>query len=208
MKHRATRIWSFGLALVMALASVPVTAPVAWAAPNNNYPQLAFNSNYIGNDRSTANVITGRQIVIQETTPTGYSSSGIVMRAGAGTGTGTGDGIVITDKDTTHGVTISPRNNDGTRTITFDENFSPTNGNKNGDPTADDFATYSIIGNYYAIQATGEVVEKVSDSSPPSLGNVTSTRNQAIMQDSRIKLICTKSETAGYLVFRIAEDGV
>ena len=65
MKHRATRIWSFGLALVMALASVPVTAPVAWAAPNNNYPQLAFNSNYIGNDRSTANVITGRQIVIE-----------------------------------------------------------------------------------------------------------------------------------------------
>ena len=197
MKHRATRIWSFGLALVMALASIPVTAPVAWAAPNNNYPQLAFNSNYIGNDRSTANVITGRQIVIQETTPTGYSSSGIVMRAGAGTGTGTGDGIVITDKDTTHGVTISPRNNDGTRTITFDENFSPTKGDKTGVPTADDFATYSIIGNYYAIQATGEVVEKVDEDSPPSLGNVTSTRNQAIMQDSRIKLRCTKSETAG-----------
>ncbi len=191
MKHRATRIWSFGLALVMALASIPVTAPVAWAAPND--PKLAFTENYLGNDTTKANVITGRSITIHETVPPGYVSSGIRIES-------TEKNITITDKDKGKGVDISPDDGNGNRTITFEEKFSPLKGDDTGAITTSESLTYNIVGQYYALQAEGQVVETKPNGNPltdGALGKIISTRNQAIMQESTIQLTCKTPEDGG-----------
>ncbi len=206
MKDRGKRIWSFGLALMMALASVPVTSDIAWAAPAVTSPSINFTTNTVGGDNTTANVITGRTVTIKENIPAGYTSNKIVLRS-------TAKNITIESRDpdgtdastsTMAGVDISPINpTDGTRTITFRDTFNPIDGtlgdNFKKQPLSD---VYSIRSEYKSIRTEGEAVEALGTRS--NLGTVTVVGNGLeIVKESKIMVKCIETEGAGGAQFEV-----
>ena len=206
MKDRRTnnRPLAFMLALTMALASFPATAPVAWAAAGRPTMEFASDENLVNPpDRSTATVITGQSIKIRETMPAnlGYTPSrllfqskkeGLDIEADTNTGGGTSTAAA--------GTVIVHRPDNGVRIIDFTKTFNPddpkqTNGQA-GDPSKPGSVVYFIQSEYQASMNTGTVIEKPKGTGNGIGGTVESTNGSIIVAgNSSITLTCDGEET-------------
>ena len=153
------------LALMMALASFPATAPVAWAAAGRPSMEFASDENLVNPpDRSTATVITGQSIKIRETMPAGlgYTPSrllfqskkeGLDIEADTNTGGGTSTAA--------DGTVIVHRPDNGVRIIDFTKEFNPDDPkNGGGVQSKPGSVVYFIQSEYQASMSTGSVIEK------------------------------------------------
>ena len=146
MKH--IRIKSFGLALMMVLASFPMSATTGFAAPAATVttPKLSFID---GNDPKAGYLITGKSVLIGEEVPSGYTAAGLDLTRAKidGDPNSKEEAVESTNKKVTIGANIN-----GRRTITFDEFFDPVNPNSttNKDPKQPGKAVYAVNGRYYA----------------------------------------------------------
>lgn len=189
-----TRIKSAALALMMVVASVPVTKAspvvVAYAA---DAPKISFDENP---SSDSAYVITSSFVDVKETYASGtYVPSGLSVYDDSG---------IVIDKDTPgSGVTFAPSERPYVNTIFFPEDFNPTDAKGGQDPSEPVEKTFNIRGHYYTIVPNGTVTERVNkDGETVSYDGDVKTangKNEAIMKYSRMTLKCNIEETAGRL---------
>lgn len=189
MKH--IRIKSFGLALMMVLASFPMSATTGFAAPAATVttPQLSFVD---GEDPKSSYVITGRPIYVNEVVPSGYVSAGLDLTRAKIDGDSSSTEIPVTPS--LNRVTISERTN-GRRSILFIDKFNPMD--PNGallEPDQPGRAVYVVNGRYYATLMTGEVIQTDAVGNSNS-GTATFRTNAAITEYSRMTIVSDGKET-------------
>ncbi len=190
MKH--IRIKSFGLALMMVLASFPMSATTGFAAPAATVttPQLSFVD---GEDPKSSYVITGRPIYVNEVVPSGYVSAGLDLTRAKIDGDSSSTEIPVTPS--LNRVTISERTN-GRRSILFIDKFNPMD--PNGallEPDQPGRAVYVVNGRYYATLMTGEVIQTDAVGNSNS-GTATFRTNAAITEYSRMTIVSDGKETS------------
>ncbi len=191
MKH--IRIKSFGLALMMVLASFPMSATTGFAAPAATVttPKLSFID---GNDPKAGYLITGKSVLIGEEVPSGYTAAGLDLTRAKidGDPNSKEEAVESTNKKVTIGANIN-----GRRTITFDEFFDPVNPNSttNKDPKQPGKAVYAVNGRYYATLMTGEVIQTDAVGNSNS-GTATFRTNAAITEYSRMTIVSDGKETS------------
>lgn len=175
---KKVRVKTVGAALILLASSVLLALHPIYAAESVT---LGFTSGDNG-DTTVATILTGSSIGIKETRPSGYASDNIEPFTVVSASGDLRDEI----KDS---VTIPAPYN----TIKVAENFVPQTGTGTGAIAGHD--TYHITGNYYALLATGEAVERSTYGGTWGT-TISSETENAITQYSACTIKCIQAETS------------
>ena len=194
------RVWALTLALMMALASLPSTTTVAWAAAGRPSMEFASDENLTtAGDRTAATVITGQSIDIREVMPAGlgYTPSRLLFQSKK-------EGLDIEADTNTSGTSTAAsgtvvvhRPDNGIRRIDFAKTFNPNDPkNGGGNQSKPGSVVYFIQSEYQASMNTGTVIEKPKGTGNGVGGTVESTNGSIIVAgNSSITLTCDSEET-------------